>query len=166
MRELTRGLPAPAKPISKAKALGEFVSDEGIKPLLLELMDKAQQKQDVASPWITVKEITERLKAAQQRGVQVKVLARQIESDQTEIFYDLIANDIDVTTDDDLHAKMVIVDQQELFLSSANLSGRSLTTNLEVGIHTTDSAIVTSASVYFRNIFQQAKMRSVTKMPR
>ena len=129
-------------------------------------MDKAQQKLDVASPWITVEEITDRLKQAQQRGLQVKVLARQIESDQSEIFYDLIANDIDVTTDNDLHAKMVIVDQQELFLSSANLSGRSLSSNLEVGIHTTDPGIVKAASAYFSEIFQQAKMQSVTKMPR
>jgi phosphatidylserine/phosphatidylglycerophosphate/cardiolipin synthase-like enzyme len=61
---------------------------------------------------------------------------------------------------------MVIIDGQELFLGSANLSGKSLSFNLEVGIHTTDPAIVKDASLYFQEIFQKAKMQSVTKIPR
>ena len=166
MVDLTAEPAPPPKPIAKAKEVGEFVSDDAIKPLLIALIDKANHKLDIASPWITVSDITERLKKAQARNVQVKVLARQIDENKTDIFYDLIANDIDVTTDNDLHAKMLIVDQQEMFLGSANLSGRSLTTNLEVGIHTTDTPIVKAASAYFKDKFQHAKMQSVTKIPR
>jgi phosphatidylserine/phosphatidylglycerophosphate/cardiolipin synthase-like enzyme len=166
MVDLTAEPVAPLKPVAKAKEVGEFVSDDAIKPLLISLIDKAKHKLDIASPWITVTDITDRLKKAQERNVQVKVLARQIDENKTDIFYDLIANDIDVTTDNDLHAKMLIVDQQEMFLGSANLSGRSLTTNLEVGIHTTDPPIIAAASAYFKEKFQQAKMQSVTKIPR
>ena len=158
--------PAPKpKPPVKTHQIGKFVSDDEIKPLLLQLIDKAKHKLDIASPWITVEEISDRFKAAQQRQVIVKVLARQTEESQAAVIYELISNDIDVATDNDLHAKMVIVDQQELFLGSPNLSGRSLTTNLEVGIHTTDPAIVADASSYFREKFLQARIQSATLMP-
>ena len=160
--------PAP-KPTAarRVKVLGEFISDDAIMPLLLKLIDRAKQKLDIASPWITVKEIIDRLKQAQKQGVQVKVFTRQAEEEyEMDIIYDLISNEIDIATDNDLHAKMVIVDQKELFLGSPNLIWKSMDTNLEVGIFTKDATIVADASAYFRKKFLQARMRDAIKFPR
>ncbi|MFW9807597.1 MAG: phospholipase D-like domain-containing protein, partial [Candidatus Thorarchaeota archaeon] len=52
--------------------------------------------------------------------------------------------------------KIVLVDNKELYIGSANLSGTSMKRNLEAGICTTDPRTVAQARVYFDEMFTEA----------
>lgn len=53
-----------------------------------------------------------------------------------------------------LHAKVVISDSQEALVSSANLTGYALTSNVEVGLATRSARIVHALTVWFDTVFE------------
>jgi phosphatidylserine/phosphatidylglycerophosphate/cardiolipin synthase-like enzyme len=55
-----------------------------------------------------------------------------------------------------LHAKVVISDSREALVSSANLTGYALTSNVEVGLATRSTRIVHALTVWFDTVFEQA----------
>lgn len=55
-----------------------------------------------------------------------------------------------------LHAKVVIADEKEALVSSANLTGYALTKNVEVGLATPSTRIVHALAVWFDTVFESA----------
>jgi len=57
---------------------------------------------------------------------------------------------------DFLHAKMILVDNSELYIGSANLLESSMDRNREAGIVTSDSDTLDKAARYFNDLFLEA----------
>jgi phosphatidylserine/phosphatidylglycerophosphate/cardiolipin synthase-like enzyme len=147
-----------------------FVKDREILPKLLEMIDKAERTILIASPWIWgIKEIEEKLtQIKEQRNVTIKILTRRGEDDpyHEETVRGLHKRKFGIETADHLHAKIVIVDDKELYIGSANLIGPSLNKNLEAGIFTNDPGTVSQALVYFDEAYSEAFERRFTKSKR
>ncbi|MFW9993826.1 MAG: phosphatidylserine/phosphatidylglycerophosphate/cardiolipin synthase family protein [Candidatus Odinarchaeota archaeon] len=59
--------------------------------------------------------------------------------------------------DEDLHAKLVIVDEKIAIISSANLLARSFLNNKELGVYLTKPEQVKDAISYFNQVYEKAR---------
>lgn len=114
--------------------------------VLLDMIDRAQQEIVIVGYMITAAAaiIFEHLAAAQKRGVQVILIGDRLEekldvlrscwpSDQrVPAFYSRAETPADPRSA--LHAKLVVVDQRSMLVSSANLTYHGLAGNIEIGI--------------------------------
>jgi len=95
-----------------------------------------------------------------ERNVLVKIIVRRPEPgedrEHRETVRGLQKRGFIVETNDLLHAKMVLVDNKEVYIGSANLVKKSIEQNLEVGILTSDTGAVSKALEYFEEAFQKA----------
>ncbi len=137
-----------------------FVKDREILPKLLEMIDKAEKTILIASPWIwSIKEIEDKLtQVKDERNVSIRILTRSGRDDEyhKETIRGFHKRKFVIETADHLHAKIVIVDNKELYIGSANLVAPSMNRNLEAGICTNDPRTVSQALVYFEEAFFQA----------
>lgn len=137
-----------------------FVKDREILPKLVEMIDKAEKQILIASPWIRgISEIEEKLtQVKDERNVSIRILTRRAEDDpyHEETVRGFHKRRFSIETADHLHAKLVIVDDKELYIGSANLVASSMDRNLEAGICTNDPRTVSQALVYFEEAFSEA----------
>lgn len=137
-----------------------FVSDHEIAPALIGMIDKAQKRILIASPWVRgIDNIVDKLTEAHERGVTVKVLVRKSERESkgwTEDLRRLHKKEFHVEAADFLHVKMLLVDGSQLYIGSANLLETSMERNREAGILTTDSDTLDKAARYFDSLFLEA----------
>jgi hypothetical protein len=144
-----------------------FVKDREIPTKLLEMIDKAEKSVLIASPWIWgIKDIEEKLtQVKEERNVSIRILTRRAEDDpyHEETVRGLHKRRFSIETADHLHAKIVIVDDKELYIGSANLVAPSMKKNLEAGICTNDPRTVSQALVYFDEAFSEAFESRFTK---
>ena len=144
-----------------------FVRDREILPKLLEMIDKAENTILIASPWIWgIKEIEEKLTHVKEaKNVSIRILTRRAVDDpyHEETVRGLHKRRFSIETADHLHAKIVIVDNKELYIGSANLVAPSMNKNLEAGICTSDPRAVSQALVYFDDAFSEAFESRFTK---
>jgi phosphatidylserine/phosphatidylglycerophosphate/cardiolipin synthase-like enzyme len=144
-----------------------FVRDREILPKLLSMIDTAEKTILIASPWIWgIKEIEEKLTHVKEaRNVSIRILTRRAEDDpyHEETVRGLHKRRFSIETADHLHAKIVIVDDKELYIGSANLVAPSMKKNLEAGICTNDPRTVSQALVYFDEAFSEAFESRFTK---
>ncbi|MHA1769116.1 MAG: NUDIX hydrolase N-terminal domain-containing protein [Candidatus Thorarchaeota archaeon] len=137
-----------------------FVKDREIHSRLLSMIENAEKTILIASPWIKgIGEIEDGLtQVKEERNVSVKILTRQEGDDSYhgETIREFHKRGFVIETANHLHAKMVLVDNKELYIGSANLSGTSMKRNLEAGICTTDPRAVSQARVYFEEVFDDA----------
>ncbi|MGV9170695.1 MAG: phospholipase D-like domain-containing protein [Promethearchaeia archaeon] len=95
------------------------------------------------------------------RGVIIRILTRRakakIESSHKKSMRRLSESGFLIETEDLSHAKMLIVDGNELYIGLANLVETTASRNLEVGICTSDPATVRDAAVYFENKYEKAR---------
>lgn len=139
-----------------------FVADREIAPALVGMLEKAENIVLIASPWVygiddIIKKLTD---LKRERNVTVKIIVRRPEPDEDrehrETVRGLQKRGFIVETNDLLHAKMILVDNKEVYIGSANLVKKSIEQNLEVGILTSDSGAVSKALEYFEDAFQKA----------
>jgi phosphatidylserine/phosphatidylglycerophosphate/cardiolipin synthase-like enzyme len=137
-----------------------FVKDREILTKLLEMIGKAEKTILISSPWIWgIKEIEDKLTLVkEERNVSIRILTRRAEDDphHEETVRGLHKRRFSIETADHLHAKIVIVDDKELYIGSANLVAPSMKRNLEAGICTNDPRTVSQALVYFDDAFSEA----------
>ena len=136
-----------------------FVKDREILPRLLSMIDKAEKTILIASPWIKgITEIEDGLSKVKERNVSIRILTRREGDDpyHGETIRGFHKRGFVIEVAPHLHAKIVLVDNKELYIGSANLSGTSMKRNLEAGICTTDSRTVSQARVYFDEMFTEA----------
>ncbi len=144
-----------------------FVRDREILPKLLDMIDAAESTILIASPWIWgIKEIEEKLTHVKEaKNVSIRILTRRAHDDpyHEETVRGLHKRRFSIETADHLHAKIVIVDNKELYIGSANLVAPSMKKNLEAGICTSDPRAVSQALVYFDDAFSEAFENRFTK---
>lgn len=112
-----------------------FVGPTGLQDRLTALIDGAQSSLDIHMYLWTVKPLADRVVAAKQRGVAVRVIIDEDEETQDDIDY-LKGLGITVKAPSSsqflLHSKLIIADGVA-FIGSENMSVTSLTRNREVG---------------------------------
>lgn len=69
------------------------------------------------------------------------------------VYYDPRALDIDGPSGV-LHAKAAVVDDESVFVTSANLTEAALDRNIELGLVVRDPALAVSVSTYFRTLIE------------
>ena len=69
----------------------------------------------------------------------------------------------EIDFDDELHAKIVLIDDKELYIGSANLVATSLERNKEAGIYTNNRDTVLDAGDYLSNAFDEAFRKRLQK---
>ena len=105
-------------------------------------------------------QITDALAAAAKRGVAVRVVMT-FQSSWRSAFQELTAAGAQVHTfaasaPIDIHAKMILVDGDEVFLGSQNFSPTSLNNNRELGIFLNDPAVLASLEKTFFTDFSNS----------
>jgi len=142
-----------------------FISDREIVPEMIGMIERAEDQIMIASPWIWgtggIGGIVDKLEEVHnEKGVKVRILVRRpragSESSHRETVRGLHKRGFQIETEDLLHAKMLIVDNSEIYIGSANLVETSASRNLEVGICTKETATVRDAVMYFENVFADA----------
>ncbi|MHA2264902.1 MAG: phospholipase D-like domain-containing protein, partial [Candidatus Thorarchaeota archaeon] len=137
-----------------------FVSDEGTAPLIQDMLHRAEDSVMIASPWIWgIEDIVQTLEQLREEKVDIAILTRR--SGETDSEHEKTVNEIRgfgciIDFIDELHAKIVLVDEAELYIGSANLVGTSMERNKEAGIWTDDPATVSDAKDYLADAFTAA----------
>ena len=76
-----------------------------------------------------------------------------------EIFYDPRSLDVDPSKRASLHAKCIVVDSKEVFISSANFTQRAQHRNIEVGLRLSSPQLAKQLSAHFDNLANQNLLR-------
>lgn len=129
-------------------------------------LSEAQQEVLICSPWITylVEELSRFKKKEGNLKISIKIITRLIKEDVEKGVTDL--NKLNVLKDNfgaeirynnDLHAKMVIIDNSVAIISSANLSKKGLSVNYEAGICIRDKDMINEVVQFFNDVWEESK---------
>lgn len=124
-------------------------------------LDKAKKEVLVCSPWITY--LTTEFKNFFKLDIDIKVIVNWREEDLASGITDwdklrvLDKLGADIRYNNDLHAKMLIVDSKEAIISSANLTQRGLQVNYEAGVIIRKIEDVLQASEFFKGVWEESK---------
>jgi len=129
-------------------------------------LSKAQKEVLICSPWITyvVDELSNFKKKESKKKINIKIITRLVKEDIEKGVTDLdklrvLKKDFgaDIRYNNDLHAKMVIIDNSVAIISSANLTKKGLSVNYEAGICLRDKNMVNKVAQFFRDIWGESK---------
>ena len=129
-------------------------------------LSKAQQEVLICSPWITyiVDELSGFNKKVGKEKISIKIITRLIKEDIEKGITDLdkfrVLKDnfgAEIRYNNDLHAKMVIVDDSVAIISSANLTKRGLSVNYEAGICLRDKNRVNKVVQFFNDMWKESE---------
>lgn len=144
-----------------------FVSDDETAPLITEMLSRAKDSVLIASPWIWgITDILKKLKQLRKQKVDIAILTRR--SGERDVKHEKTVTEIRgfgclIDFIDELHAKILLVDESELYIGSANLIGPSLERNMEAGIWTNNPVTVSDARDYLSNAFASAFKQRLQK---
>lgn len=145
--------------------------DGQIRDELLHLANDSRTHLRVAIPYVTragYRDLTVLTTTALQVGAKVSVMFRRPEVGADVRIHRSFALDFRRYIDggqlrvrymgqqgrNGLHAKVVVSDTREALVSSANLTGFALTSNVEVGLATRSTRIVHALAVWFDTVFE------------
>jgi len=129
-------------------------------------LSKAQQEVLICSPWITyiVDELSSFRKKEGKKKINIKIITRLIKEDVEKGVTDLdkfrVLKDVfgaEIRYNNDLHAKMVVVDNSVAIISSANLTKKGLSVNYEAGVCLKDKNMVNKVAKFFNDVWRESK---------
>ncbi len=129
-------------------------------------LSKAQQEVLICSPWITyiVDELSSFRKKEGKKKINIKIITRLIKEDVEKGVTDLdkfrVLKDVfgaEIRYNNDLHAKMVIIDNSVAIISSANLTKKGLSVNYEAGVCLKDKNMVNKVAKFFNDVWRESK---------
>ncbi len=82
-----------------------------------------------------------------------------------EVFYDLRALEIGQGRKACLHAKAVVVDEERVFISSANFTEAAHERNIEAGVLVDDASLATSLQSQFESLLKARDLRALWGVP-
>jgi phosphatidylserine/phosphatidylglycerophosphate/cardiolipin synthase-like enzyme len=137
------------------------VSPTNSRTVLLDLIDGATETLDLYAEVVRDGEMVAALIAAEDRGVAVRLIVSpdSEEDDQGRFERDLLRQagaDVRLAKGLYIHAKMILADEETLFIGSQNLTATSLDDNREIGILITDAHALARASAIFASDFVAA----------
>ena len=147
----------------------DFLADREIADEMVKMIGRAEKQILIASPWIWgSEEIISALKSVNdKKGVGVKILTRTAEEngDEKHIFNitALYQCGFQIEHDFKVHSKMLLIDDKELLIGSANLVGTSLTRNYEMAIWTDKPETVMEAKMYFTDLMGEIFLKKLNK---
>ncbi len=120
----------------------------------------------ICSPWITyiVDELSDFKKKEGKKKINIKIITRLIKEDVKKGVTDLdkfrVLEDTfgaEIRYNNDLHAKMIIIDDSVAIISSANLTKKGLSVNYEAGVCLRDKNMVNKVTQFFNDIWEESK---------
>ena len=123
-------------------------------------LSKAKREVLVCSPWITY--LVDEFKDFKKHG-SLKVITNFRRDDVKKGITDpdklrVLQNmGAEVRYNNNVHAKMVIVDSEVAIISSANLTGRGLRVNYEAGVKVNDKKPVKMAEEFFYGVWEESR---------
>lgn len=126
-------------------------------------LSQAKKEILISSPWIT--HIIEELSSFKKKDdSSIKIITRLIKEDIEKGITDLekfrILKDTfgaDIRYNNDLHAKIVVMDNNVAIISSANLTKKGLSVNYEAGICLKDKDMVNKIAQFFNEVWKESK---------
>ncbi len=126
-------------------------------------LSRAKKEILISSPWIT--HIVDELSSFKKKdGTSIKIITRLIKEDIKKGITDLekfrVLKDTfgaDIRYNNDLHAKMVVMDNTVAIISSANLTKKGLSVNYEAGICLKDKDMVNKVAQFFNEVWKESK---------
>lgn len=139
-----------------------LVWSPGSSESMLGIINNATASLDIYNEEMADPQITDALKSAASRGVDVKVVMTYATSWKP-AFVDLVAAGVKVRTFAStgklyIHAKVIIADAKTAFVGSENFSNNSLDNNRELGILMLNPEIVSSLTDTFEQDFAAARV--------
>ena len=128
-------------------------------------LSKAQQEILICSPWITyiVDELSN-FKKKDGKKINIKIITRLIKEDIEKGVTDLdkfrVLKDVfgaEIRYNNDLHAKMMIIDNSIAIISSANLTKKGLYANYEAGVCLKDKSMIEKITLFFDDVWKESK---------
>ncbi len=118
----------------------------------------------ICSPWITyLAEELSGFNKSDKKRMKIKVITRLIKEDIEKGITDLdklraLKEDLgaEVRYNNDLHAKMVVVDRSRAIISSANLTKKGLAVNYEAGVILKNSRAIGRVAEFFKDIWDDS----------
>lgn len=134
-------------------------------PALLALMASASSTLDVYSQLMSDRRMIDGLKAADQRGVRVRVIMTYA-TNWKEALNELTEAGVEVRTYSSsasryIHAKAMVADSSEAFVGSENFSQASLDANRELGLFVTRPEVVDELEATFDSDWTSARPYSI-----
>ena len=129
-------------------------------------LSKAQQEILISSPWIThiVDELSNFKNKGKKKKMNLKIITRLIKEDIEKGVTDLdklrVLEKIfgaEIKYNNNLHAKMVIIDSSVAIISSANLTKKGLSVNYEAGICLRDKNMVNKITKFFNEVWKESE---------
>jgi hypothetical protein len=125
-----------------------------------ENLENAKREVLVCSPWINyLLDEFKNFKGGKNLRIIVKFKEEDIETGITDLDKLRVLKDLgaEIRYNDDLHAKMIIIDSNTAIISSANLTKRGLSVNYEAGIIMRNRTDVREAVEFFEGVWKESK---------
>jgi phosphatidylserine/phosphatidylglycerophosphate/cardiolipin synthase-like enzyme len=129
-------------------------------------LSNAKKEILISSPWIThiVDELSSFKKKEGKNKIDIKIITRLIKEDIKKGVTDLdkfrVLKDnfgAEIRYNNDLHAKMVVLDNSVAIISSANLTKKGLSVNYEAGICLKDKNMANKVAQFFNEVWKESK---------
>jgi phosphatidylserine/phosphatidylglycerophosphate/cardiolipin synthase-like enzyme len=126
-------------------------------------LSKAQKEILICSPWITyiIEELYSSFKKKEKINIRIitRLIKEDIEKGVTDLEKFRVLKNIgaEIRYNNDLHAKMVIVDGLVAVISSANLTGKGMSVNYEAGISLRDEKMADNVRQFFNYVWEESK---------
>ncbi len=139
------------------------VSPDNSRIVLVDLIDEADESILMYAEVIRDSEIVDRLREAEDRGVEVQIILSPDSDPRWEsIEQQLIESGVEVRISNDLyiHAKAIVVDGTAAYVGSQNFTMTSLDENREIGIVLAESALIDRIVSTFATDFSAATIQT------
>ncbi len=137
---------------------------------MIKLIELAKKEILIASPWIwESKEVLDAMKiAVDEKHIRVRIVTRtaDYEKDQKHKATVLTLHKLgfQIEHDEKVHAKLLLIDDTELLIGSANLVDTSLNRNHEVALCTNHPKTVRDAKIYFTDLMADIFIKKIDKV--
>ncbi len=147
----------------------EFVTDRQIQKRIIEMINSADKEILIASPWIwESEEVLDALRnVVDEKRIRVRIMTRpakkkadQLHKEQIRMLHKL---GFQIELEEKLHAKLILIDESELLIGSANLVGTSLNRNYEAALWTNHNRTVQDAKIYFTGLMEEIFTQKLSK---
>jgi len=147
----------------------DFLADREIRDEMVAMIERAEKDILIASPWIwESKDILDKLQnVADEKRVRVRILTRTAEGEKDASHKKTIVAlhqcGFQIEHDFKVHSKLLLIDDKELLIGSANLVGTSLTRNYEMAVWTDNPETVMEAKMYFTDLMGEIFIKKIDK---
>jgi len=130
-------------------------------------LSQAQKEVLICSPWIThlVDELSNFKKKEGDKRIKLKIITRLVKEDIKRGITDLekfrvLKNDFgaEIRYNNNLHAKMIIIDNLVAIISSANLTKKGMNVNYEAGVSLKNKEMVERSSQFFNDVWKESEL--------